>query len=41
MVGVEGIVVGMVGNGVAVSGGRVTLGAAGMVGSMGFGKDGI
>ncbi|KAK9949410.1 hypothetical protein M0R45_004934 [Rubus argutus] len=41
MVGIEGNVVGKVGNGVAGSGGRVTLGAVGMVGNVGFGKDGI
>ncbi|CAB4283850.1 unnamed protein product [Prunus armeniaca] len=39
MEGIEGIVVGIVGNGVAGSGGRVTLGAAGMEGNVGiFGK---
>ena len=42
MVGIEGIVVGMVGNGVAAGrGGSVTLGTVGMVGEVGFGKDGI
>ncbi|KAK9949407.1 hypothetical protein M0R45_004931 [Rubus argutus] len=41
MVGIEGNVVGKVRNGVAGSGGRVTLGAVGMVGNVGFGKDGI
>ncbi|KAL6277306.1 hypothetical protein ACE6H2_020907 [Prunus campanulata] len=41
MVGIEGIVVGIVGNGVEGSGGRVTLGAVGMVGNVGFGIDGI
>ncbi|PSS26811.1 Allantoin permease [Actinidia chinensis var. chinensis] len=39
MVGIEGIVVRMVGGEVAGSGGRVTLGTAGMVGSIGIGKD--
>lgn len=38
MVGIEGNVVGMVGSGVAGNGGRVILGTAGMVGSVGFGK---
>lgn len=39
MEGIEGIVVGIVGNGVAGSGGRVTLGAVGMEGNVGiFGK---
>ena len=38
MVGIDGIVVGMVGNGVAGRGGRVTLGN---VGKVGFGKEGI
>ena len=42
MVGIEGIAVGMVGSEVAGSGGRVTLGTAGMVGNVGIGKeDGI
>ncbi|PRQ48495.1 hypothetical protein RchiOBHm_Chr2g0111361 [Rosa chinensis] len=41
MVGNEGIFVGMVGTGVTGSGGGVTLGAAGMVGRVGFGKEGI
>ncbi|KAA8546738.1 hypothetical protein F0562_003167 [Nyssa sinensis] len=36
MVGIEGIVVGMVG-----SGGSVTLGTVGMDGNVGFGRDGI
>ncbi|XP_057496720.1 uncharacterized protein LOC130781535 [Actinidia eriantha] len=39
MVGIEGNVVGNVGSEVAGSGGRVTLGTAGMVGSVGIGKD--
>ena len=39
MVGIEGNVVGMVGSEVAGSGGRVTLGPAGMVGNVGIGKD--
>ncbi|KAI9165765.1 hypothetical protein LWI28_019990 [Acer negundo] len=41
MVGIEGIVVGMVGSGVEGNGGSVTFGAVGKVGSVGFGKDGI
>ncbi|KAA8546725.1 hypothetical protein F0562_003138 [Nyssa sinensis] len=41
MVGIEGIVVGMVGSEVAGSGGSVTCGTEGMVGSVGFGRDGI
>ncbi|KAK9289894.1 hypothetical protein L1049_008055 [Liquidambar formosana] len=41
MVGIEGIVVGTVGNGVDGSGGRVTLGIVGMDGNVGLGKDGI
>ncbi|KAK3013226.1 hypothetical protein RJ639_009044 [Escallonia herrerae] len=41
MLGIEGTVVGMVGNGVAGNGGSVTLGILGMVGSVGFGRDGI
>ncbi|KAH7566843.1 hypothetical protein JRO89_XS08G0244100 [Xanthoceras sorbifolium] len=36
-----GTVVGMVGSGVEGNGGRVTFGAVGSVGSVGFGKDGI
>ncbi|CAL5365192.1 unnamed protein product [Camellia sinensis] len=39
MVGIEGIIVGMVGSAVAGSGGRVSLGTVGMVGKVGFGKD--
>ncbi|GFS35070.1 hypothetical protein Acr_00g0037650 [Actinidia rufa] len=39
MVGIEGNVVGNVGSEVAGSGGRLTLGTAGMVGSVGIGKD--
>ncbi|CAL5365180.1 unnamed protein product [Camellia sinensis] len=42
MVGIEGIVVGIVGSEVAGSGGRVNVGRVGMVGSVGLGKvDGI
>ncbi|KAK9949408.1 hypothetical protein M0R45_004932 [Rubus argutus] len=42
MVGNEGILVGMVGNGMAGNGGRVTLGTVlGKVGKVGFGRDGI
>lgn len=42
MAGIEGIVVGMVGREVAGIGGRVILGAVGMVGNVGFGRvDGI
>lgn len=41
MVGNEGIVVGMVGNVVAGSGGKVNLGAVGRFGNVGFGRDGI
>ncbi|KAA8546727.1 hypothetical protein F0562_003166 [Nyssa sinensis] len=38
---IEGIVVGMVGSGVAGNGGRVTFGSVGIVGNVGFGRDGI
>ncbi|KAK3004476.1 hypothetical protein RJ639_019583 [Escallonia herrerae] len=41
MAGIDGIVVGMVGSEVAGKGGSVTFGTAGIVGKVGFGKDGI
>ncbi|KAK3017688.1 hypothetical protein RJ639_004055 [Escallonia herrerae] len=41
MAGIDGIVVGMVGSEVAGKGGSVTFGTDGIVGKVGFGKDGI
>ncbi|KAA8530769.1 hypothetical protein F0562_005463 [Nyssa sinensis] len=41
MVGIVGIVVGMVGSEAAGNGGSVTFGRVGMIGNVGFGRDGI